>query len=234
METGLYADKAGHGEGAARAARARRSTPRTCWSSWPRPDAARPRGAQARPQDRPAGLERLPRAAGAGGAASRATCRTDVLVVGMGISGAMVAEALTAAGRAVMLIDRRGPILGSTAATHGAGAVRDRPAADAAGRQIGRERAERGLAAVAAGGRQPRGADRGARDPLRPGAAAVALPGRRPARRRRPARGGGARGGRRASHATFLDAGRAARGLRHRPGGGDRSATAISRSIRAS
>ncbi len=43
--------------------------------------------------------------------------RTDVLVVGMGISGAMVAESLTAAGFRVMLIDRRGPLLGSTPAS---------------------------------------------------------------------------------------------------------------------
>lgn len=42
---------------------------------------------------------------------------TDVLVVGMGISGAMVAESLTAAGFRVMLIDRRGPLLGSTPAS---------------------------------------------------------------------------------------------------------------------
>jgi glycine/D-amino acid oxidase-like deaminating enzyme len=43
------------------------------------------------------------------------TC--DALVVGMGVSGALVAEALTAAGRSVIAIDRRGPLLGSTAAT---------------------------------------------------------------------------------------------------------------------
>lgn len=43
--------------------------------------------------------------------------KTDVLVVGMGISGAMVAESLTAAGFGVMLIDRRGPMLGSTPAS---------------------------------------------------------------------------------------------------------------------
>ena len=43
--------------------------------------------------------------------------RAGVLVVGMGISGAMVAEALSAAGHAVVMIDRRGPVLGSTAAT---------------------------------------------------------------------------------------------------------------------
>ena len=43
--------------------------------------------------------------------------RTEVLVVGMGISGAMVADALSAAGHGVVAIDRRGPVLGSTAAT---------------------------------------------------------------------------------------------------------------------
>ncbi|KQZ14446.1 FAD-dependent oxidoreductase [Mesorhizobium sp. Root554] len=43
--------------------------------------------------------------------------KTDVLVVGMGVSGAMIAEALTARGHAVVCIDRRGPLKGSTAAT---------------------------------------------------------------------------------------------------------------------
>jgi glycine/D-amino acid oxidase-like deaminating enzyme len=43
--------------------------------------------------------------------------KTDVLVVGMGISGAMIAEALTAKGHSVVAIDRRGPLKGSTAAT---------------------------------------------------------------------------------------------------------------------
>ena len=42
---------------------------------------------------------------------------TDILVIGMGISGAMVAQALVADGREVVVIDRRGPMLGSTAAT---------------------------------------------------------------------------------------------------------------------
>lgn len=46
-----------------------------------------------------------------------ATIRTDVLVVGMGVSGAMVAEALAADGREVVVVDRRGPVLGSTAAS---------------------------------------------------------------------------------------------------------------------
>ena len=43
--------------------------------------------------------------------------RCDVLVVGLGISGAMLAEALTAEGLSVVGVDRRGAILGSTAAT---------------------------------------------------------------------------------------------------------------------
>jgi glycine/D-amino acid oxidase-like deaminating enzyme len=41
----------------------------------------------------------------------------DVLVVGLGISGAMLAEALTAEGLSVIGVDRRGAMLGSTAAT---------------------------------------------------------------------------------------------------------------------
>lgn len=43
--------------------------------------------------------------------------KTDVLVIGMGISGAMIAEALTARGHSVVCIDRRGPLKGSTPAT---------------------------------------------------------------------------------------------------------------------
>jgi glycine/D-amino acid oxidase-like deaminating enzyme len=43
--------------------------------------------------------------------------KTDILVVGMGISGAMIVEQLTAAGHMVVAIDRRGPLKGSTAAT---------------------------------------------------------------------------------------------------------------------
>ncbi|AZO45115.1 FAD-binding oxidoreductase [Mesorhizobium sp. M7D.F.Ca.US.005.01.1.1] len=43
--------------------------------------------------------------------------KTDVLIIGMGISGAMMAEALTANGHAVICIDRRGPLEGSTSAT---------------------------------------------------------------------------------------------------------------------
>jgi glycine/D-amino acid oxidase-like deaminating enzyme len=42
---------------------------------------------------------------------------TEILVVGMGISGAMMAEALVADGHDVVCVDRRGPIKGSTPAT---------------------------------------------------------------------------------------------------------------------
>jgi glycine/D-amino acid oxidase-like deaminating enzyme len=41
----------------------------------------------------------------------------DVLVIGAGISGALVAESLTEAGRSVAIVDRRGPIKGSTPAS---------------------------------------------------------------------------------------------------------------------
>jgi glycine/D-amino acid oxidase-like deaminating enzyme len=47
----------------------------------------------------------------------RRDIKSDVLIVGMGISGAMIAEALTSDGHTVVAIDRRGPMLGSTAAT---------------------------------------------------------------------------------------------------------------------
>lgn len=40
---------------------------------------------------------------------------TDILVVGAGVMGAMIADRLTEAGREVTLIDRRGPARGSTA-----------------------------------------------------------------------------------------------------------------------
>ena len=43
--------------------------------------------------------------------------KSDVLVVGMGVSGAMVAEQLTAMGHSVICIDRRRPMSGSTSAT---------------------------------------------------------------------------------------------------------------------
>lgn len=43
--------------------------------------------------------------------------RVDVVVVGAGISGALVAEALTRAGKSVLILDRRPPVRGSTPAS---------------------------------------------------------------------------------------------------------------------
>ena len=47
----------------------------------------------------------------------RADQKTEVLVIGAGMTGAMAAEALTEAGWRVTLVDRRGPLQGATAAT---------------------------------------------------------------------------------------------------------------------
>ena len=56
--------------------------------------------------------------------APRVPCRaltrdihTDVLIVGAGITGAMIGEALSEAGLDVVIVDRRGPARGSTAAS---------------------------------------------------------------------------------------------------------------------
>jgi len=69
--------------------------------------------------------------------------RTDVLIVGLGISGAMIAEALAAEGRQVIGIDRRGPIEGSTTATTALVQFEiDQPLRHLS-RQIGREQAIR-------------------------------------------------------------------------------------------
>ena len=73
----------------------------------------------------------------------RRDATTDALVVGMGVSGAMVAEALTAAGRQVMLIDRRGPFLGSTTATTALVQFEIDTPLTILARSFGRERAER-------------------------------------------------------------------------------------------
>lgn len=43
--------------------------------------------------------------------------RADVVIAGAGISGAMVADALTEAGLSVVILDRRGPLKGSTPAS---------------------------------------------------------------------------------------------------------------------
>jgi len=46
-----------------------------------------------------------------------ADVKTNVLVIGAGITGAIIAEALSAAGHEVMVVDKRGPAKGSTAAS---------------------------------------------------------------------------------------------------------------------
>ncbi len=61
--------------------------------------------------------------------------KTDVLVVGMGVSGAMMAEALTAAGHGVVMHRPPRPRTRIDRGDHRAGAVRDRPAAQPAQRQ---------------------------------------------------------------------------------------------------
>ncbi|GGZ34921.1 NAD(P)/FAD-dependent oxidoreductase [Asticcacaulis endophyticus] len=43
--------------------------------------------------------------------------RTDIVIIGAGITGAMAAESLSAAGFKVILIDRRGPLKGATSAS---------------------------------------------------------------------------------------------------------------------
>jgi glycine/D-amino acid oxidase-like deaminating enzyme len=68
---------------------------------------------------------------------------TDVLIVGAGISGAMVADALSDAGLDVLIVDRRGPLLGSTPASTALLQYEiDTPLSQLADR-IGRTRAER-------------------------------------------------------------------------------------------
>lgn len=69
--------------------------------------------------------------------------KTDVAVVGMGISAAMIADALSNAGLSVILIDRRGPMLGSTAATTALVQHEIDQPLSALTRRIGRDRAER-------------------------------------------------------------------------------------------
>jgi glycine/D-amino acid oxidase-like deaminating enzyme len=67
----------------------------------------------------------------------------EVLVVGMGVSGAMVGEELTADGHEVAVIDRRGPLMGSTPASTALVQYEiDQPMAKLVPR-IGRERTER-------------------------------------------------------------------------------------------
>lgn len=67
----------------------------------------------------------------------------DVAVIGMGISGAMVAEMLTDAGHSVICIDRRGPLMGSTPATTALVLFEIDQPLSILSRQLGRQRAER-------------------------------------------------------------------------------------------
>lgn len=69
--------------------------------------------------------------------------KTDVAIIGMGISGAMMAEALTDAGHAVVCIDRRGPLLGSTSATTALVQFEIDQPLSSLSRQIGKQHAER-------------------------------------------------------------------------------------------
>ncbi|MDQ6433664.1 FAD-dependent oxidoreductase [Mesorhizobium sp. LHD-90] len=70
--------------------------------------------------------------------------KTEVVVIGMGISGAMIAEALSAASHDVVLIDRRGPGHGSTAANTALVQHEIDMPLSLLSRRIGREKAERG------------------------------------------------------------------------------------------
>lgn len=68
--------------------------------------------------------------------------RAEVLVVGMGISGAMIAEALARRGHDVVMIDRRGPVQGSTAATTALVQFEIDEPLSLLSRKIGRQKAE--------------------------------------------------------------------------------------------
>ena len=69
--------------------------------------------------------------------------RCDVVIVGAGISGALIAETLSDAGLDVVVVDRRGPAAGSTAASTAMLQYEiDLPLSQMAGR-IGTERATR-------------------------------------------------------------------------------------------
>lgn len=69
--------------------------------------------------------------------------RTDVVIVGAGITGAMAAEALTEAGFRVILLDRRGPLKGATSATTALLQYEIDTPLSGLIRQIGREKAQR-------------------------------------------------------------------------------------------
>lgn len=69
--------------------------------------------------------------------------KTDICIIGAGVTGAMLAEELTSAGLRVIILDRRAPLIGSTAATTALlQSDIDRPLS-LLGKQIGQERAMR-------------------------------------------------------------------------------------------
>jgi glycine/D-amino acid oxidase-like deaminating enzyme len=72
----------------------------------------------------------------------RGDIKTDVLVVGAGVSGALVAEALSLNHR-VVIVDRRGPVLGSTPASTALVEYEIDTPLTLLGDQIGRDKAER-------------------------------------------------------------------------------------------
>jgi len=67
----------------------------------------------------------------------------EVLVVGAGVSGAMIAEALASAGLDVVIVDRRGPLAGSTPASTALLQYEIDTPLHVLARRIGRGRAER-------------------------------------------------------------------------------------------
>jgi len=75
--------------------------------------------------------------------ALRRDLRTDVLVVGAGISGALIAEALSARGLEVVIADRRGPVLGSTPASTALLQYELDAPLSLLARKMGRDKAER-------------------------------------------------------------------------------------------
>jgi len=73
----------------------------------------------------------------------RRDCATDVLVVGAGISGAMVAESLADAGLRVMIVDKGKPLAGSTSASTALLQYELDVPLSLLARRIGRDRAQR-------------------------------------------------------------------------------------------
>ena len=146
--------------------------------------------------------------------------KADVLVVGMGISGAMIAEALAADGMSVIAIDRRGPLKGSTAATTALVQFEIDQPLSLLSAKIGKDRAERAWRRSRLAVVQPQGAHCRTGDPdadmanaarfISPATCSI------PARFERRESGGAAAG----LHAIYLTARRAERAFRHRPRGG--------------